>query len=281
MNYAGREVAEVALLGDVCALVRHVAREQVMPRYRRVGHHRKADGTLCTEADLGAQAALVEGLRALLPLPVIGEEMSAEEQRAAWEAGAGSVWCVDPVDGTSNFVHGMPWFAVSVALLAEGRPHLGVVYAPATDEMFSAQRGRGSQLNGELLAPGSEVPALGAAMANVDFRRIPPALGQALAARAPYCSHRSLGAATLEWCYLAAGRLDLYVHGGQKLWDYAAGALVLQEAGGVVGSLEREDFWGGSEWRRSVVATHHPDLYPAWRGWVDAHLGTMSARVAA
>jgi hypothetical protein len=59
------------------------------------------------------------------------------------------------------------------------------------------------------------------------------------------------------------------VHGGQKLWDYAAGSLVLEEAGGVVGSFEREDFWGGSEWRRSVVATHHPALYPAWRHWVD------------
>jgi myo-inositol-1(or 4)-monophosphatase len=118
-------------------------------------------------------------------------------------------------------------------------------------------------------------------MANVDFRRIPPALGQALAARAPYRSHRSLGAATLEWCYLAAGRLDLYVHGGQKLWDYAAGALVLEEAGGLVGSFEREDFWGGSDWRRSVVATHHPALYPAWRGWVEANLGTAATRAAA
>ena len=260
MNHAGAEEAEGALLADVCALVRSVALNEVMPRYRRVGHHRKPDGTLCTEADLGAQAVLVEGLRALLPVPVIGEEMSADEQRAAWELGAGSVWCVDPVDGTSNFVHGVPWFAVSVALLVEGRPRLGAIYAPVTDEMFTAQRGRGSRLNGERLRPGPIAPELRSAMANVDFRRIPPSLGQALASRAPYCSHRSLGAATLEWCYLAAGRLDLYVHGGQKLWDYAAGSLVLEEAGGVVGSFEREDFWGGSEWRRSVVAAHHPAL---------------------
>jgi myo-inositol-1(or 4)-monophosphatase len=281
MTHPGSEMADAALLADVCAVVRDVARDEVMPRYRRVGHHRKSDGTLCTEADLGAQAVLVERLRALLPLPVIGEEMSAEEHLSAWELGAGSVWCVDPVDGTSNFVHGMPWFAVSVALLAAGRPRLGVVYAPATDEMFSALRGRGSRLNGELLGPGPLAPELRAAMANVDFRRIPPVLGQALAAREPYCSHRSLGAATLEWCYLAAGRLDLYLHGGQKLWDYAAGSLVLEEAGGMVGSFEREDFWGGSEWRRSVVATHHPDLYPVWRQWVDEHLGAAATRVAA
>ena len=279
MNFAGAELADAALLGEVCAAVREVAARHVMPRFRNATHSRKEDGTLVTEADLETQAALVERLQALVAHPVLGEEMTPDEQGLQWDQGEDGLWCIDPIDGTSNFVRGVPYFAVSVALMRRGRSELGVVFAPLSDELFEARRGHGSFLNGERLGLGAPAPDLRGAMANVDFRRIPRSLGAALAVAPPYCSHRSLGAATLEWCYLAAGRLDIYVHGGQKLWDYAAGSLILEEAGGRLGTLKSDDFWAGAHWKRSVVAARHPALYDAWRGWLDAQ--AIASRPAA
>lgn len=262
---------EVSLRAQVGAAVRRVAVTEIMPRFQKVGHRRKADGSLCTEADLAAQDALREELRAIEPLPVVGEEMSEEDQRSQWAAGSGGVWCVDPLDGTSNFVNGLPFFAVSVALMLEGRSVLGVVYDPVADELFHAERGLGAWLGGQRLAVKPGEPALRRAMANVDFKRLDAQLSAQLVSAPPYMSQRNLGAGTLEWCYLAAGRLDLYLHGGQKLWDYAAGALILAEAGGRACTLQEDDFDAGQRWKRSVIAAHHPQLFAPWRDWVRAH----------
>lgn len=264
--------ADRDLLPRVCDVVRAVAAEQVMPRYLKVARQRKHDGSLCTEADLAAQAALVTKLSELRPVPVVGEEMTREQQAEQWLAGDAGLWCVDPIDGTSNFVNGVPYFAVSVAFMRAGRSVLGVVYDPVSDEMFYAARGAGAWLNGERLPIKDHVPPLRGAMANVDFKRLPRALARAIVDAPPFASHRNYGAGTLEWCYVAAGRFDVYLHGGQKLWDYAAGCLILEEAGGSMASLEHEDFWAASLWQRSVVAALDPALFDAWRTWVHAHL---------
>jgi myo-inositol-1(or 4)-monophosphatase len=105
-------------------------------------------------------------------------------------------------------------------------------------------------------------------MAAVDYKRVDARLAHALATAPPFMSHRSYGASTLEWCYTAAGRFDLYLHGGQKLWDYAAGALILAEAGGCCSSLGQDDFWAAPLWQRSVVAALDPDLYETWKAWL-------------
>ena len=256
----------------VIAAVRRVAADEIMPRFLKVAHQRKADGSLFTEADLAAQDALARALREIHPVPLVGEEMTQEQQVERWLAGDGGVWCVDPIDGTSNFVYGLPYFAVSVALMRHGRSVLGVVYAPVTDEMFYAERGGGAFLNGEPLPIRTHVPHLRNAMANVDFKRLGGKLGSALASAPPYMSQRNYGAGTLEWCYLAAGRFDLYLHGGQKLWDYAAGALILEEAGGAMATLTQDAFWDGDLWKRSVVAALDPGLFQSWRDWVRARL---------
>jgi myo-inositol-1(or 4)-monophosphatase len=256
----------------VIAAVRGVAKQEIMPRYLKVAQQRKADGSLLTEADVAAQRVLARVLPAIRPGTVIGEEMSRDQQLERWLAGAGGLWCVDPVDGTSNFVNGLPYFAVSVALLLEGRPVLGVVYNPVAEEVFYAELGRGAFLNGEKLPIKTRVPPLGAAMAGVDFKRLPRPLGERLAAAPPYASQRNYGASTLDWCYTAAGRFDVYVHGGQKLWDYAAGALVLAEAGGAMATLEGDDFWSGSLWQRSVVAAWDPGLLRDWAAWLRANV---------
>lgn len=263
--------ADWDLLPRVCDVVRTVAAEEVMPRYLKVARQRKSDGSLFTEADLATQASLVTKLTALRPVPVVGEEMTAEQQTERWLAGDAGLWCVDPIDGTSNFVNGVPYFAVSVAFLRAGRSVLGAVYDPVADEMFYACRGAGAWLNGEALPIKDHVPRLRGAMANVDFKRLPKPLARALADAPPYASHRNYGAGTLEWCYVAAGRFDVYLHGGQKLWDYAAGCLILEEAGGRMASLENPDFWAASLWQRSVVAALDPGLFEDWNEWVKAH----------
>lgn len=260
------------LLPRVCDVVRAVAAEQVMPRYLKVARQRKSDGSLFTEADLAAQAALVAKLSELRAAPVVGEEMTPEQQAEQWLAGDEGLWCVDPIDGTSNFVNGVPYFAVSVAYMRAGRSVLGVVYDPVADEMFYAAKGAGAWLNGESLPIKDHVPRLRSAMANIDLKRLPKALGRAIVDAPPFASHRNYGAGTLEWCYVAAGRFDVYLHGGQKLWDYAAGCVILEEAGGRMASLEHEDFWAASLWQRSVVAALDPALFEAWHEWVLSHL---------
>jgi myo-inositol-1(or 4)-monophosphatase len=271
VSQADASAADRALLPALCAVVREVAAREVMPRYLRVAHRRKTDGSLFTEADLAAQAELVRELQGLLPVPVVGEEMTREEQAGHWLAGGQGLWCVDPIDGTSNFVNGVPYFSVSVALMRGGRPVLGAVFDPVADEMFYAARGGGAFLNGERLPIKGFVPRLRNAMANIDFKRIPRGLGEALVHSPPFGSHRNFGAGTLEWCYLAAGRIDLYLHGGQKLWDYAAGCLILEESGGRMAGLEDDEFWRGERWQRSVVAALDPGLFAEWLGWLRAH----------
>lgn len=259
-----------ATLKAVVAAVKLVAAEEIMPRYLKVAHQRKSDGSLCTEADTAAQAALTKKLQAILNVPVLGEEMPAAEQHAIWQSGNDGLWCIDPIDGTSNFVRGLPYFAVSVALLREGRSQLGVVYDPVTDEVFAAESGKGAFLNGEALVKRETAGSLQQALANVDLKRLGAKLVTQLASNPPYSSQRNFGASALDWCYTAAGRYDVYLHGGQKLWDYAAGLLVLLEAGGHACCIENEDFAQGDIWQHSVIAAGDKKLFDEWKNWIVA-----------
>jgi myo-inositol-1(or 4)-monophosphatase len=112
-----------------------------------------------------------------------------------------------------------------------------VTYNPITDEMFYAREGNGAYLNGRRLPLREVTTDIGRAVGGVDFKRIPKQLADRIAVNPPFYSQRNFGSSTLDWCNLAAGRLDLYLHGGQKLWDYAAGSLILRESGGQVCTL--------------------------------------------
>ncbi len=239
-----------------------------MPRYLKVAHERKVDGSLLTEADVAAQHALARRLRAIAPYPVLGEEMTEVEQHDVWALGEDGFWCVDPIDGTSNFVNGLPFFAVSVALVRQRRSVLGVVYDPTADEAFHATLGGGAFVNGERLPLKDPPPALARCMAGIELKRIDRGLAARLAREHPFSSQRNLGASTLDWCYVAAGRLHIYLHGGQKLWDYAAGHLILSEAGGVACTLDGGDFDAADPWCRSVLAAQTPALLEQWSAWV-------------
>jgi len=253
------------LLQAVVTACRQVGREEVMPRYLKVSHERKADGSVLTEADVAAQTALIRELCAIAPYPVLGEEMSEAEQHRVWQTGGEGFWCVDPIDGTSNFVNGLPFFAISVALIRHGKSVLGVVYDPYRDEAFWAVDGQGAFLNGERLPLKAPPDDLGRCMAGVEFKRINRQLAANLALIHPFSSQRNLGASTLDWCYLAAGRMQVYLHGGQKLWDYAAGCLILRESGGAACALDGTDFRGAEPWNRSVLAAMTPALLAQWK----------------
>jgi len=257
-----------ALLKKVIAAVKQVASEEIMPRYLKVTRQYKSDGSLCTEADLAAQLALSKKLQAILPVPVLGEEMTTAEQQLLWEAGHEGLWCVDPIDGTSNFVRGLPYFAVSVALMRAGKSVMGVVFNPVTNEVFAAEREQGAFLNGEKLIAREATVKLEKALAGVDLKRLNKKLATKLAGDSPYCSQRNFGASALDWCYTAAGRFDMYLHGGQHLWDYAAGSLVLSESGGYSCCIENDDFAQGDIWHRSVIAARDKKLFEEWKSWV-------------
>lgn len=261
-------VDPATLLPRVEALVREVAAREIMPRFLQVTREHKSDGSILTAADVAAQHILTAELGKLAPVPVLGEEMTESEQRAALAAGDDGLWCVDPVDGTTNFLVGLPYFAVSVALLRGGKPLLGVSYDPFSDEMFTAVAGGGARLNGERLPLRRAEPGLDRAVALADLKRLPKPLAMALAVTPPYYSQRNLGSSVLEWCYLAAGRADLLVHGGQRPWDYAAGSLMVQEAGGGLSGFDQDDFNTTLPWRRSVIASLDPGTLPEWRSWI-------------
>lgn len=255
-------------------LIRDLARAEILPRFLHVRKQRKADGSLFTEADTATQAALAAALPAIADVPFLGEEMSEAEHRALWQAHSGSgLWVVDPIDGTTNFVNGIPHFAVSVALVQGGKTAVAAIYNPMSEELFFATRGGGAFLNDTALPIKAHRNRLNEAVAACEAKYLRSGrLVSRLYSIPPYASQRNLGACTLDWCYTAAGRFDVYVHGGQKPWDYAAGALILEEAGGGLATLEGDEFWSGQHvFHRSVIAATHNELFNEWLAWIRAN----------
>jgi fructose-1,6-bisphosphatase/inositol monophosphatase family enzyme len=263
-------VATLPSLDALVDVVHDVARSELLPRFRGATHARfaKADGSFSTEADHAAQAALAVRLSALADVPIVGEEMKEAHQLAAWRGGGSGVWVIDPVDGTTNFASGIPYFAVSVAYMVDGRSRLGVIHNPVSGETFSAASGRGAWLQDERLPLRSTDLDLADAVAAIEEKRLPRALALRALESPPFHSMRNFGAGVLHWCELAAGRMDVFMNGGQELWDYAAGYLMLEEAGGFMCRLDHDDFFAGEDLRRSVVAARTGRLFEQWKAWV-------------
>ncbi|MCF7983899.1 MAG: inositol monophosphatase family protein [Thiohalocapsa sp.] len=271
---------DVTELSYLTALLREVAREEIKPRFRRAKTSSKADGSLVTEADTAVQNRLQGVFAERYPdIALLGEEMSQQEQeRLAVDDGT-AFWCLDPLDGTSNYACGFPGFAISLALVRNGRAELAVILDPVRDECFTAAIGSGAWLNGRPLAPYAPGEALGDCLAVVDFKRLPPQRVPALFGPGSFRSQRNVGAVALEWCWIASGRFQLYLHGGQKLWDYAAGRLIADEAG-VVSALFAPDgavpLHGIGLDKRVAVAAATRGLYEAWLDFVDLPLRRAS-----
>jgi len=257
--------------------VRSVAASEILPRYRTVTAMRKDDGSLVTEADHASQRMLVRTLSEVEALPVLGEEMTRGEQEGIFRRG-GRFWCVDPLDGTRNFAHGVPFFAVSVALVEDARPVFGTVYDPIADEAFFAVRGAGAWLNHRPLHVPRAAPRLADAVAEVSLRAPANVLRSALRNRPPYAKRITSGSATLSWCHLAAARIDALISPSQKIWDYAAGALIAGEAGASLATLEDDDFWETPAFAKSPVAARGPALLAEWRDWIRRELSSCTPR---
>jgi myo-inositol-1(or 4)-monophosphatase len=249
-------------------------KEELLPRFTRVGRTYKADGSVLTEADLAVQERVAAQLQERWPGTVfLGEEMSAGEQQALL-ASDKPAWCLDPLDGTRNFSSGIPYFCISLALLQGGSVSIGLVYDPVRDECFAAGRGQGAFLNNDVLAVMPAGLGLKQTTAIIDFKRLDAALATRLATEIPYASQRSFGSVALDWCWLAAGRCHLYLHGRSNIWDYAAGELILREAGGYACTLDGEPVFSRALVPRSSVGAVDEPLFRAWTDWLGIRLET-------
>lgn len=193
------------------------------------GDHRN----LVTEADLAAEAHIVGALRTAFPEHAILSEEGFRPGDTVDDARL--TWVVDPLDGTTNFAHRLPFFSVSIGLRHEGRGVVGVVHAPALGWTFAAHVGGGTTLNGQPLRV-SERASLPGAVGACDWARQPERRRLALAAHSSLAEQlhtmRSIGSAALGFAAVAAGWLDLYFNYSLAPWDVAAGELLVREAGG-------------------------------------------------
>jgi len=243
-------------------IVKQHAAEQIMSRYNHVAWRLKEDGSMVTDADSSMQREMISSLKTQWPdYAVLGEEMTVAEQQAQLDCDAKGLWVLDPLDGTSNFANGIPVFCVSIALVINREVVLGLIFDPVRNEAFSAIRGEGAWLNGKSLISGSECEHLNQCIAQIDFKRLTPEMRVCLSREHPYASQRNFGSGALDWCWLAAGRSQIYIHGGQKLWDYVAGQLILSEAGGMAKTFGGDQVFAKSLETRSVMASVNKALF--------------------
>jgi len=253
-------------------LIQNIARQELLPRFTKVSHSLKADGSIVTEADIAAQTQITATLKQHWPdFVLLGEEMSTEQQTHLL-ASDQPVWCLDPLDGTSNFAAGIPYFAVSLSLIYHSEVILGLVYDPTRDECFFASKMTDGSITGSfnekpLTAIQSDIK-LANATAIVDFKRLTNALATRIVTERPFSSQRNFGASALDWCWLAAGRGHVYLHGNQNLWDYTAGELIFRAAGGLASTLEGETIYKKEIIKRSVVAAINQSLFNEWHEWI-------------
>jgi len=230
-------------------------------RLRRV--EAKGENDLVTEADRRSEQVVSEVIRAAFP----DHGLLAEEGTAGGPS-EDHLWIIDPLDGTTNYIHAYPLFAVSIAYAYRETPLVGVVYAPLLGETFWAVAGKGAWLNGRRIRV-SAVASLKQALVAAglpsasDKRRDVVAAVEELIGQVQ--DFRSSGSAVLDLCFVAAGRLDAYFEHKLSPWDVAAGGLIVLEAGGQVTDLTGNPF---SPTLSSALATNgrlHPELLERFR----------------
>ena len=200
----------------------------------------KSAKNLVTEADVAIERFLVEQIQHRFPdHAILGEEGGAHGGKAAWR------WIIDPIDGTNSFLHQQPFYSTSIALEKDGQTVLGAVYAPVLDELFMAERGQGATLNGSSIRVSAEDTLINCLL-GTGFACLRDSLPRN---NLPYLSAvlpkvldiRRSGSVAIDLCYVACARLDAFWELNLRLYDIAAGWLILEEAGGRV-----TDFAGGA-----------------------------------
>ncbi len=214
---------------------------------------------LVTEADVASESAIIASLNEDAPgIDIMAEESAGDNLKAP----TGSIWVIDPLDGTTNFAHGFPIFAVSIALLKDGVPQVGVVYCPMQDELFAACKGGGAWLNGTPIHTTTTkflVEALVATGFPYDIHKnLDTVLGQMRTILPKVRDIRRAGAAAVDLAYVACGRLDGFWEMDLQPWDTAAGWLLVTESGGVVSDFSGQAY---SPFIPEILATNSP-LHP-------------------
>ncbi len=267
MTHADDAVMAVAVRAarSAASVIADAARDLV-----RLPTFSKDHGEIVSTADVEAEDAIVATIRAAFPgHAILGEESG---HIAGARDGAGYKWIVDPIDGTLNFIHGFPYYAVSIALVHGNEITHAVVYDPVHSECFTAVKGKGAQRNGAPLRV-SVCTELSQALVGTVF---PTRESPNLAAYIPAFNHllgqcaglRRAGSCALDLAHLAAGRLDGFWVTSLKSWDVAAGALLVTEAGGRVGDLA-----GGTDFLRTneVIAAGQGLFKPLREALVSAN----------
>lgn len=240
----------------------------ILSAYRRgdVGSVRdKARNDHVTEIDHAAENAIIETIRRAYP----DHAILAEESGSSGGRRREVEWIIDPIDGTANFMRGLPHFAISIACRVRGELAHGLIYDPVKDEMFTASRGEGAQMDGRrirvsdakhldraLVATGFAYRKSGVIADHLDsFTRVLETAGDV----------RRAGSAALDLAYVAKGRLDGYWERGLSPWDIAAGLLLVREAGGIVTDPDAPD---GDPLETGAVVAGSPKIYAALSGIV-------------
>ena len=195
----------------------------------------KGPNDFVSEVDRGAEEAIIQQLRSTFPDHAILAEESGTQGKSDYE------WVIDPLDGTTNYLHGFPQFSISIALRHRGRLECGLVYDPLREEMFTAARGEGAQLNDRRIRVGKRL-SLDGALIGTGFpfreqRHLGAYLGMFKDLIESTAGLRRPGSAALDFAYVASGRTDGFWELGLSEWDFAAGALLVSEAGGTVTDL--------------------------------------------
>ncbi len=228
------------LINEICSLVKECGKVILNADREKMAINMKSGiADLVTEYDTKIQEQLFEGLKKILPeAKFIGEEGSSDVLTEE-----GYAFIVDPIDGTTNFIKDYHYSAISVALLKDGEPEVGVVYNPYLDETFYAIKGRGAFCNEKQIRVSSQplsngLVLLGTAPYNKELSEKTFQLASEYFNKA--LDVRRSGSAALDLCTVAAGRAEIYVELIVSPWDFAAGKLIVEEAGGVVTTLEGE-----------------------------------------
>jgi myo-inositol-1(or 4)-monophosphatase len=223
-----------------------------------------------TSVDLESEALIIREIKRHFP----DHHIMAEES-AHGKLQSGITWIIDPLDGTTNFIHGFPFVCVSIAVYMENRTILGFIYDPVRQELFTASRGEGAYCNGERISVRNGLPVAKALIATgFPFRSravLDPYLDSFRQVFIQVSGIRRAGSAALDLAYLAAGRVDGFWEVGLKAWDVAAGALMVEEAGGKV-----SDFWEKGDFLNNGHIVAGADLvYPCLMEAVRTHLSPV------
>ncbi|MBL7003277.1 MAG: inositol monophosphatase [Gammaproteobacteria bacterium] len=257
---------ELKDLHQIEDLIISISNKTLLPYLNQTTADVKKDGSIVTEADLVMQSAIHQALQLSYnpQITLLGEESDLTVQQEII-ANNDQYWVLDPLDGTTNFHNNFPIFCISLAFIQNNEVKLGVIYDPIRKECFSALKGFGFFYNQTKVSiTQANTPKLSDCIAFVDFKRINKQKGRELIENTPFKSQRNIGSSALEWAWLAINRANLTFHGGQKLWDYAAGSLLLSEAGGYSQDSEGGAVFQNNMDERPIIAASSKALCQQW-----------------